>query len=188
MKDLFGFTFLELMAGVGWILLATVVIVLSIVLVIVLIEFIKTYFEISKAKKKSKEKIEKLKAIDKALDELAKEWGVEFIKEDSDAFKYPEDMVDHTPHIGSFEFAIPHIDVELELRRNYMPAIRNVYFNKPYTVVIWKDGTKTIAKCHKKDKYSKAAGFMICWIKKITGMRHEEYTQYLDYAFSKNKK
>ena len=44
-----------------------------------------------------------------------------------------------------------------------------VIFSKPATIVLWQDGTKTIVKCDKKDRYSKATGLALCYMKKALG-------------------
>lgn len=49
--------------------------------------------------------------------------------------------------------------------------IERVIFSNPATIVIWKDGTKTVAKCRKGDTYSKEAGLAICYMKKVMGSR-----------------
>lgn len=49
--------------------------------------------------------------------------------------------------------------------------IERVIFSNPATIVIWKDGTKTVAKCREGDTYSKEAGLAICYMKKIMGSR-----------------
>lgn len=58
------------------------------------------------------------------------------------------------------------------------PNVKKVYFNQPYTIVIWKDGTKTIVKCSKGCKYDKYTGLVTCFLKKFMG----------DCGFSKFKK
>lgn len=47
--------------------------------------------------------------------------------------------------------------------------IKAVYFNKPMTIVIWADGTKTIVTCQKGDKYSKETGLAVAIAKKAYG-------------------
>lgn len=56
--------------------------------------------------------------------------------------------------------------------------IKKVYFNEPYTIVIWADGTKTIVKCSEGCKYDEYTGLATCFLKKFMG----------DYGFSKFKK
>lgn len=45
--------------------------------------------------------------------------------------------------------------------------IKRVEFNKPWTIVIWNDGTVTRCKCQKGDKFNKETGFAICIAKKF---------------------
>lgn len=50
-----------------------------------------------------------------------------------------------------------------------LPAIKNVYFNDPVTVVLWDDGTKTIVRCQEGDTCSKEVGLAMCIAKKALG-------------------
>lgn len=50
-----------------------------------------------------------------------------------------------------------------------MFAIDRVYFNDPVTVVLWKDGTKTIVRCQEGDTYSAETGLALCFAKKALG-------------------
>ena len=45
--------------------------------------------------------------------------------------------------------------------------IDRVIFNKPATIVLWKDGTKTVVKCQKGDHYNKETGLALCCLKKV---------------------
>lgn len=47
--------------------------------------------------------------------------------------------------------------------------IKNVIFNEPYTIILWKNGEKTIVKCQEGDKYDAEKGFAIAIIKHIFG-------------------
>lgn len=47
--------------------------------------------------------------------------------------------------------------------------IKEVIYSAPATIVIWSDGTKTIAKCVDGDKYNKETGLAICVMKKLIG-------------------
>lgn len=47
--------------------------------------------------------------------------------------------------------------------------IKNVIFNDPATIVLWKDGTKTVVKCQKNDTYNPEMGLAMCIIKKMCG-------------------
>lgn len=50
-----------------------------------------------------------------------------------------------------------------------MFSIARVYFNDPVTVVLWKDGTKTIVRCQEGDTYSAETGLALCFAKKALG-------------------
>lgn len=47
--------------------------------------------------------------------------------------------------------------------------IEQVIFNNPATIVIWKDGTKTVVKCQECDTYNKEVGLAMCFAKKAMG-------------------
>lgn len=62
-------------------------------------------------------------------------------------------------------FCIPNIDI-----RNIVDfKIKKVIFNNPATIVIWKDGTKTVVKCGKDDVYDEEKGLALCFMKKALG-------------------
>lgn len=50
-------------------------------------------------------------------------------------------------------------------------TIKDVIFNDPATIVLWKDGTKTVVKCQKEtgDIYNPELGLAMCIIKKCCG-------------------
>lgn len=47
--------------------------------------------------------------------------------------------------------------------------IKDVIFNDPATIVLWKDGTKTVVKCQPEDIYEKEVGLALCIAKKALG-------------------
>ena len=47
--------------------------------------------------------------------------------------------------------------------------IKEVMYNDPATIVMWSDGTKTVAKCNDDDEYDKEKGLMVCILKRIMG-------------------
>lgn len=47
--------------------------------------------------------------------------------------------------------------------------IEKVIFNKPETIVLWKDGTKTVVKCSEYDLYDPTTGLLMCIAKKAYG-------------------
>ena len=49
------------------------------------------------------------------------------------------------------------------------PNIKDVIYKDPATIVLWKDGSKTVVKCQKGDTYDPEKGLVMCIIKKICG-------------------
>lgn len=54
-------------------------------------------------------------------------------------------------------------------------SIEEVIFNKPATIVKWKDGSKTVVRAQGKDKYDPEKGLAIAIAKKSLGNKHEYY-------------
>lgn len=48
-------------------------------------------------------------------------------------------------------------------------CIKQILFKKPYTIVLFTDGSKTVTKCHEKDTYDEVQGVMCCIMKKMFG-------------------
>ena len=44
-----------------------------------------------------------------------------------------------------------------------------VIYHNPATIVLWKDGTKTVVKCDPKDTYDPEKGLALCFMKKALG-------------------
>jgi hypothetical protein len=44
-----------------------------------------------------------------------------------------------------------------------------IIFNNPATIVIWKDGSKTVVKCQKDDVFDPEKGLALCFMKKALG-------------------
>ena len=65
-----------------------------------------------------------------------------------------------------------------------VPKIENVVFNGPATVVIWKDGTKTVVKCQAGDTYSKELGLAMCIAKRALGNKGNYYDVFKQYLGS----
>lgn len=51
----------------------------------------------------------------------------------------------------------------------HLPAIKNVIFNDPATIVVWNDGTKTVVKCQPNDIYDPEKGMAMAITKKYLG-------------------
>ena len=64
------------------------------------------------------------------------------------------------------DYSISFGDTNVKSMKDY---VKKVYFNQPYTIVIWSDGTKTIVKCANGCKYDKYTGLTTCFLKKFMG-------------------
>ena len=49
-----------------------------------------------------------------------------------------------------------------------LPDAERVIFNAPATVVLWKDGTKTVSKVRGGDEYDPLFGLLACIVRKLT--------------------
>lgn len=75
------------------------------------------------------------------------------------------DIIDGIAEEDEAEVSISqNIDLEKE--------IENVVFNDPATIVFWKDGTKTVTKCHAGDTFNKETGLAMCIIRKLCNNKH----------------
>lgn len=84
----------------------------------------------------------------------------------------------------------------------FTPAIKNVIFNNPATIVFWADGTKTVVKCQDDDEFDMEKGLAMAISKKALGNRgnynevfkkwcvdkDEEERKYLEQKFRELKK
>ena len=59
--------------------------------------------------------------------------------------------------------------------------IRKVIFNGTATIVIWKDGIKTVVKCGEKDKYDPEKGLAMCFAKRALGNRGKYYEKFKEF-------
>ena len=64
-----------------------------------------------------------------------------------------------------------------------MPRIiKEIIFSDPATIVFWIDGTKTVVKCQKGEKYDKEKGLALCVAKKALGNTSRSLNDGLCYA------
>lgn len=57
----------------------------------------------------------------------------------------------------------------LETNTTKLPEIKDVIFNEPATIIIWKDGTKTVVKCQEGEGYDPEKGLAMAISKKALG-------------------
>lgn len=54
-----------------------------------------------------------------------------------------------------------------------------IIFNPPATIVLWKDGSKTVVKCDDKDKFDREKGVALCFMKKALGNKSRQINDIL---------
>ena len=59
-----------------------------------------------------------------------------------------------------------------------IPEIEKVIFNKPATIIFWKDGTKTVVKVQGKEKFNKEKGLAMAVAKKALGNKGNYYEEF----------
>lgn len=62
--------------------------------------------------------------------------------------------------------------------KTYLPDIKKVHFNYPYTIVLWSDGTKTMVKCQEGDFYDNTVGLAMAISKKALGNAGNYYNTF----------
>lgn len=78
----------------------------------------------------------------------------------------PKTIVDRVGFALELDGILIPIDDDFKTQSN---RIDNVIFNDPATIVLWKDGSKTVVKCQPGDTYSKELGLAMCIAKKYLG-------------------
>jgi hypothetical protein len=74
-----------------------------------------------------------------------------------------------------------------------LPAIKDIIYNSPATIVFWEDGSKTVVKCGKNDVYSSEKGLAMAIVKKAYGNKGNYYKVFSTWVepelkyYSKNK-
>ena len=80
-----------------------------------------------------------------------------------------------------YEVGIPSLhptlkkEVAAEHIYNGVPEIKKVIFNDPATIVLWKDGTKTVVKAQDKEEFDKEKGLAMAISKKSLGNEGQYY-------------
>lgn len=61
---------------------------------------------------------------------------------------------------------------------NMLPGIKKVIFNKPCTIVLWEDGTKTIVRAQGKARFDREKGLAMCIAKKALENKGNYYDEF----------
>lgn len=55
------------------------------------------------------------------------------------------------------------------MRNRLSPRIDKIFVNKPVTVILWTDGTRTKSTCDENDQFDPFVGVSVCFAKKMVG-------------------
>lgn len=72
--------------------------------------------------------------------------------------------------IGNMRLELADTKGKLQKERDKY-SVDKIIFNPPATVVLWKDGEKTIVKCGEDEVFDHEVGVAMCFMKKIFGSR-----------------
>ena len=87
---------------------------------------------------------------------------------------------EHVPQrMLKFAYSVDAAAHEMRVSANQPPVAKKVIFNNPATIVIWTDGTKTIVKKSKGDRYDREKGLAFCYLKKIYGKDYYKIIKHL---------
>ena len=111
-----------------------------------------------------------------------KDLANKYFKDDKDSFmtysKLPNNPVNYT--MADVRGTLELLSWYQNGREISFPLVEKVIFNKPATIVIWADGTKTVVKCQKDkngkyERYDKEKGLALCYMKKALGNKYDYY-------------
>lgn len=78
-----------------------------------------------------------------------------------DLWSFPGDLIFSGKVIGDFSYS-----KGLSLMN---PEIEKVIFNEPATIILWKDGTKTVVQAQDGEPFDKEKGLAMAFMKKVCG-------------------
>lgn len=65
--------------------------------------------------------------------------------------------------------------INISMTTAVLPEIKDVIFNKPKTIILWEDGTKTIVTCQDGEPFDYEKGFAMAFMKKMLGNKGNYY-------------
>lgn len=79
-----------------------------------------------------------------------------------------------------YEKEEPKLYCRWDIPASFTPSIKKVIFNNPATIVFWSDGTKTVVKRQKGDRWDAEKGLAMAIVKKTVG--YKKFNEILDKA------
>lgn len=74
---------------------------------------------------------------------------------------------------------------KMNLHKNLPSMVEKIVYNGPATIVFWKDGTKTVVKCHEGDQFDEVTGFLLCCLRKtMTQHSYSDLCGVLDSVYA----
>lgn len=74
---------------------------------------------------------------------------------------------------------------KMNFYKNLPSMVESITYNGPATIVFWKDGTKTVIKCHEGDQFDEVTGFLLCCLRKMmTQHSYSELCDILDQVYA----
>ena len=74
---------------------------------------------------------------------------------------------------------------KMNLYKNLPSMVEKITYCGPATIVFWKDGTKTVIKCHEGDQFDEVTGFLLCCLRKMmTQQSYSELCSVLDGVYA----
>ena len=80
-------------------------------------------------------------------------------------------------HNPDAEYCQKDIESTRKVAGYFSTQIKDVIFNDPATIVLWKDGTKTVVKCGEDDIYDPEKGLTMAITKKLYGNKGSYYNE-----------
>lgn len=74
-----------------------------------------------------------------------------------------------------------------KVKTRFIPAIKDVIFNEPATIVFWEDGSKTVVKCQDGDIYDPEKGLAMAISKKALGNQGNYCNEFKKWLPEKNE-
>ena len=74
-----------------------------------------------------------------------------------------------------------------KVKTRSIPAIKNVIFNEPATIVFWEDGSKTVVKCQDGDIYDPEKGLAMAISKKALGNQGNYCNEFKNWLSEENE-
>lgn len=100
---------------------------------------------------------------------------------------YRQDSIDAFGYcINDWTKAKQEYDRMVRASWNIKPAIVDVIFNGPATIVFWSDETKTIVKCAEDDKFDREKGLAMAIAKKLLGNEGNYYNEFKKWLPEEN--